>query len=135
MNGKVKNGVILLAAISSFLFLYIISEPSICDVKIAYFGQKTMDEIVYRYKLFNGIEHQSVYLEKNQLIEIVTDSEIDLGELHLIVKDTDRNIILSQRLGENTEAYTVKAQSSGFHRIIVKGSWTSGEYAASWTVK
>ena len=135
MNGKVKNGGILLAVISSFLFLYNISEPSICDIKIVYLGQKTMSEMIYRYKLFNGIEHQSIYLEKNQSIEIVTTSETDLGELHLIVKDTDRNIILSQRLGENTEAHKDKAQSSGLHRIIVQGSWTSGEYAVSWTVK
>ena len=120
------------------LLLFIViryGEASVCDVKIAYIGQTTGSEMVYMYRLFNGKESQTVFLEDTQSIEIETASETQYGGLRLIVKDPDGTILYSEQIEETSDTTTLETPSTGFYRIIIQGSWTSGEYAVSWTVK
>ena len=64
---------IIVIIIAIFFGLYF-GEVSIGDIKIGYFGSKTSDEITYKYRLYNGIEQQSLYLMENQTLQISFES-------------------------------------------------------------
>jgi len=104
------------------------------DIKIGYVGQKTDKEITYSYTLFNGKESTSLYLEENQTLSLVVEAKIQKGKLNLILKDPQNNIILNTELENGDLTPDITVNQTGYYRLILEGSWTSGIYAASWDV-
>lgn len=131
---KSSKLIIIVIAIASLFIITYYGEVSIIDIKIGYIGTKTGNEMTYKYRLFNGIEQQSMYLDGNHTLEITYESKTTTGSLDLIIKDTENNVILSQEMETEIEI-SIMIPSTGYYRLIIQGSWTSGQYALSWNQK
>ena len=128
---KLSKLVIIVFSIASLISVIYFGEVSTGDIKIGYIGTKTGNEMSYKYRLFNGIEQQSLYLDENQILEISYESKTTTGSLDLIIKDPENNIISIHEMAPENEI-SISIPGKGYYRLIIQGSWKSGQYALSW---
>ncbi|RSK25644.1 hypothetical protein EJF36_01235 [Bacillus sp. HMF5848] len=110
-------------------FLILASACSDSYVTIGSVGHSNGKEMEYKYHYFNGKRQQLFHMKAGTVIELSYDLVVEKGDLSLVVKQRDGQIVWERSFQKNDRGTTsVTIAEPGYYNIIVEGNKTKGNF-------
>ena len=106
------------------------------ETKIGWVEFSDLNGVKCSYSTFTGTEKRMIKAEAGDCILLNYSITVDKGSIEIEVRDPAGEVIWKHRFEKSfASSVKIKANQSGWHKVVIRGENAGGSFDVSWKVK